>query len=114
MTSSPSFPSQLTTNKSLGMTSPPPSTSTTPLNLNNSFLGSLGQISNTSNKVPMNQMMPSIQPSFSPNQPTQFQSSANSLSTLSPMIPSQSNAAKRNGQESAVALSAQEINDFLS
>lgn len=62
----------------------------------------------------MNQMMPTVQPNYLPSQPSQFQNSANSLSTFSPMIPSQSSSAKKNGQENAVALSAQEINDFLS
>lgn len=85
----------------------------TPLNLNSNFLGGLGQISNTSKGVPLNQMRPNSQPTFMA-QPPMFQNSANSLSTLSPMITNQSNTAKRNGQESTVALSAQEINDFLS
>lgn len=112
MTPSPSFPSQLQiSNKPIGMTSSISTAPTTPRNLNNSFLSGLSQMPNTTQKLSMNQMMP---PPFLSTQTSQFPNSANSLSTLNPMIPNQSNAAKRNGQESTIALSAQEINDFLS
>lgn len=84
------------------------------LNLTNSnFLSGLGQISNAPKSVPMNKMM-SNTPFLSSAQPSSFQNSADSLSALSPMIPNQSNSSKKNGQENTVALSAQEINDFLS
>lgn len=115
MTPSPSFPTQISTNKQ--MTTPFNTTVTpTPLNLNSSnFLSDLDPISNNKNKVPMNQMMPNARPIFSAAHVNQFQNSANnSLATLNPMIPNQSNSGNRNGQESTVALSAQEINDFLS
>lgn len=77
----------------------------TVLNLNNSFLGDLDPISNHKHRVPMNQMR---------SPANQFQNNAtNSFPTLNLMTPLQSNNGKRNGQESAIALSAQEINDFL-
>lgn len=88
----------------------------TPLNLSNStFLGNLDPIANNKNKVPMNQMMPTVRSIFSTAHMNQFQNSVNnSLATLNPMISNQSNSGNRNGQESTIALSAQEINDFLS
>lgn len=114
MKNSPTFPSQMLSNKPIGMPSTVTSTSTTVLNLNNSFLDGLGQIGNTSNRVPMNQMMATTKPTFTPTQPTQIQNSANSLTSFSPMIPNQLNTENKNGQEKTVSLSAQEINDFLS
>lgn len=116
MAPSPSFPTQLSSNKSAmaaSSTLSNPATQSS-LNLNNSFLGGLGQNSNTAKRLPMNQMLSSTQSTFVAAQPSQFQNSANSLSTLSPIVANQSNSVKRNGQESTIALSAQEINDFLS
>lgn len=114
MTPSPSFPSQ-TPNKPLTMPFNNRVTST-PSNLNSSsFLGDLDPISNNKTKVPMNQIMPSARPTFPAANVNHFQNSVNnSLATLSTMIPNQSSSGNRNGQESAIALSAQEINDFLS
>lgn len=87
----------------------------TPLNLNSNFLGGLGQISSTTNRVPMNQMMSNTQPTFMTTQPTSpFQNNVNSLTTLSPIVSNQTNSMNRNKQDNSVALSAQEINDFLS
>lgn len=112
MTPSPSFPSQMQPPKSM---SPNIAAQQTPLNLNSNFLSGLGQIPSTTNRVPMNQMMTSTQPTFMTAQPTpQFQNSANSFTTLSPIVTNQTNSVKRNGQDSTVALSAAEINDFLS
>lgn len=116
MTSPPSFPTQLSSNKpTMAATSTmslPAAQS--PLNLNNSFLSGLGQNSSASKGLSMNQMLSNTQSTFLAGQPSQFQNSANSLSTLNPIVTNQSNSAKRNGQESTIALSAQEINDFLS
>lgn len=114
MTPSPSFPSQIQPNKPMTMATNIPAPQT-PLNLNSSFLSGLGQISSTANRTPMNQMMISAQPTFLSTQPiTQFQNGANSLATLNPIVTNQTSAMKRNGQDNAIALSAQEINDFLS
>lgn len=118
MSSSPSFPAQLLSNKPAVMAAAPsniPATQSS-LNLNSNFLSGLGPMTNTAKRVPMNQMQMSTntQPSFLSAQSSQFQNSANSLSTLSPIVTNQSNSAKRNGQDNTVALSAQEINDFLS
>lgn len=115
MTPSPSFPSQMSMNKP--MQTPFNTTVTTPLNLNSSsFLSDLDPISNNKNRVPMNQMMSNARQTFpSAAHVNQFPNSANnSLATLNPMIPNQSNSGNRNGQESTISLSAQEINDFLS
>lgn len=115
MTPSPAFPAQISTNKP--MTTPFNATITsTPLNLNSgSFLSDLDPISNNKNKVPMNQMM-SRPATFSAAHANQFQSSPNSslAATLNPIIPNPSNPGNRNGQDNTIALSAQEINDFLS
>lgn len=115
MTPSPSFPSQISMNRPM----PTPFNTTvasSPLNLNSSsFLSDLDPISNSKNRVPMNQMMSSACPTFAAAQTNQFQNNANnSLATLNPMIPNQSNSGNRNGQDNAISLSAQEINDFLS
>ncbi|XP_055296936.1 SCY1-like protein 2 [Sitodiplosis mosellana] len=111
ITASPSFPTQLASNVTTMARSSNIPAAQSSLNLSNSnFLSGLGQISNAPKSVPMNQMMASTP--FISSGP--FQNSANSLSTLSPMIPNQSNATKKNGQDNTVALSAQEINDFLS
>lgn len=105
MTPSPSFPSQISANKPMGALFNSTVTSTA-LNLNNSFLSDLDPISSNKNKMPMNQMR---------SQVNQFPNSAtNSFTPLNPMIPLQSKSGNRNGSDSTVALSAQEINDFLS
>lgn len=115
ITSSPSFPSQLTSNQQtmpMPLSHIPPAQ--TPLKLNSNFLSDLSQIgSNNGKGVPMNQMMSLTPSTFSAAQPSSFQNSPNSLSTLSPIIAKQSNSAQKNGQDSTIALSAQEINDFL-
>lgn len=114
MVPSPSFPSQIQPNKPMTMPANIPAVQT-PLNLNNNFLSGLGQISSTTNRVPMNQMMSSTQPTFMATQSTSpFQNNVNSLATLSPIVSNQTNLMNRNKQDSSVALSAQEINDFLS
>lgn len=115
MTPSPSFPSQISMNKP--MSTPFNTTVTpTPINLNSSsFLSDLDPISNNKNKVPMNQLMSSARSTFPAAHVNQFQNNANnSLATLNPMIPNQTNSGNRNGQENTISLSAQEINDFLS
>lgn len=115
MTPSPSFPSHIPMNKPM---STPFNTSVTspPMNLNsNNFLSDLDPISNNKNRVPMNQMMSNARPTFPAAPVNHFQNSANnSLAALNPMIPNQSNSGNRNGQDSTISLSAQEINDFLS
>lgn len=105
ITPSPSFPTQISMSKPMMAPFNAPATSTA-LNLNNSFLADLDPISNNKNKIPMNQMRPQV---------NQFQNNTtNSLAKLNPMIPQQPNSGNRNSQENAIALSAQEINDFLS
>lgn len=76
-----------------------------PLNLDNTFLGGLGQMSNSANRVPMNQMRSTSLTTMQP--PPFMQTSAN------PLMPSNSITNQtKNG--TSVSLSAQEINDFLS
>lgn len=112
MVPSPSFPSQIQPNKPMTMPANIPAAQT-PLNLNSNFLSGLGQVSSTANRVPMNQMMTSTQPTYMATQ-SPFQNNVNSLATLSPIVSNQTNSMNRNKQDSSVALSAQEINDFLS
>lgn len=75
-----------------------------PVNLNNQFIGGLGQISNSTNRVPMNQMRST--PLSAMQSPSFMQPSAN------PLMPSNlmSNQTKTG---TSVSLSTQEINEFL-
>lgn len=119
MNPSPSFSAHLSSSKPAIMAAAPSNipAAQSSLNLNSNFLSGLGSMTNTAKVVPMNQMKmlsTNTQPSFLSAQSSQFQNSANSLSTLSPIVTNQINPAKRNGKESTIALSAQEINDFLS
>lgn len=76
-----------------------------PLNLNNTFLGGVGQTSNSTNRMPMNQLRSTQQSAMQP--PPFMQPNAN------PLMPSNSISSQtKNG--TSVSLSAQEINDFLS
>lgn len=77
-----------------------------PLNLNNNtFVGGLGQMSNSTNRMPMNQLRSIQQSAMQP--PPFMQPNAN------PLMPSNSISNQtKNG--TSVSLSAQEINDFLS
>lgn len=75
------------------------------LNLNNTFLEGLGQMSNSTNRVPMNQIRSTLQSVA--QSPPFMQPSAN------PLMPSNSISNQtKNG--TSVSLSAQEINEFLS
>lgn len=109
MKPSPTFPSNLQqppTNFFNNLTSSSADQSAqSPLNLNNTFLGGLGQMSSNTNRVPMNQMRSPAQSAMQP--PPFMQQSA------SPLMPSNSISNQtKNG--TSVSLSAQEINDFLS
>lgn len=107
MTPSPSFPTNLQqppvsqpNNFFANFTPTTANPVQSPLNLNNSFLGGLGQMSNATNRVPMNQMRTSTQPQL---QTPLF---------MQPMVNSPSS--NQNKTDKPVSLSAQEINDFLS
>lgn len=81
---------------------------TLPLNTNGKLFSDIGQMSNTANRVPMNQMKASTSWNFS--QPQQ-KTHSNTNSLLSFNV---SSANESSDKDKTVALSAQEINDFLS
>lgn len=84
-----------------------------PMNANGNLFGDLGRVTNPTSRVPLNQ----IPGSFTSPSLSQVQSlGSNQLNTFQPLNvlnPMQSTANK-NSQDKSVALSAQEINDFLS
>lgn len=112
MTPSPSFLSQAHQQNPIPLSSKPTEVKsaipTLPLNTNGKLFSDLGQISNTANRVPMNQMKASTSWNFSqPQQKTH--SNTNSLLSFNASSTNESS-----DKDKTVALSAQEINDFLS
>lgn len=95
------------------LSKPPEIMATQPMNMNGNLFSDLGRLPSTTNRMPMNQMHNTFPaPAFNPTQSGGSNQMGNflSMNTLNPI----QSTAKKNGQDAAVALSAQEINDFLS
>lgn len=84
-----------------------------PTNANGNLFSDLGRITSPTSRVPLNQIPASFTtPSFSQAQPL-ASTQLNSFPPLNVLNPTQPTANK-SSQDKSVALSAQEINDFLS
>lgn len=83
------------------------------MTMNGNLFGDLARLPSTTNRMPMNQMQNTFPtPAFNPTPSLGANPMGNFLS-MNTLNPTQT-ATNKNGQDKTVALSAQEINDFLS